>query len=499
LKPDYPEAQGNLGNALRDEGRLSDAVIAYRRAIQLKPDFERCHHNLGLALAEMGDPEGAIAAYRRALDLWPDFVEARVDLGDTLAGAGQLDEAVGAYRQALAIQPQLAGTWNDLGSILRELDQLDEAAAAFRKAAEIRPDYAEAHNNLGVALAELDCLDESERAIKCALAIRPDYAEAHLNLGNALAAIGRLEEATAAFDRALEIEPQFASAKFNLSMQILLRGEFKRGWELYEARREVFRTPAENFPQPIWSGEPIAGKRILIHSEQGFGDSIQFIRYASLIAARGGEALVRCPRPLVPLLRTAKGVQHVMSDADPIPPSDFHVPMLSQPRLFGTRSESIPAEVPYLYAAASRREFWKRRIARGGRFFRVGIVRVGSRKLSLLRKRHIPWQKLAPLLKVRGVEFHSLQIDRAVEQLPSFSEPIEILDSTEAIKDFADTAALVAELDLIISVDTAVAHLAGALGRPVWIMLPFVPDWRWGLEGIGHPAGGRRVGGPGAK
>jgi hypothetical protein len=267
----------------------------------------------------------------------------------------------------------------------------------------------------------------------------------------------------------------------NYSHLLLLRGDFERGWPMFESRWENSASGERAIPQPKWQGESLDGRRVLIHAELGLGDAIQFIRYAHLIAERGAEVIVECPGPLVDLFRTAKGVHEVVTSGDPLPPFDVHVAMLSQPLLFHTNSRNIPAEMPYLSAESPRREAWRSRLGPPGSKRRVGVVWAGNPARPALRKHHIPIDTLLPLLSVPCVEFYSLQVDQNPADLGRSADSSKLIDLTNYIQDFADTAALMMELDLIISVDTAVAHLAGALERPTWTLLSFVPDWRWGL------------------
>jgi hypothetical protein len=262
-----------------------------------------------------------------------------------------------------------------------------------------------------------------------------------------------------------------------------MHGDFERGWPMYESRWENSPSGQRRFPQPQWQGEGLDAHRILVHAEQGLGDSLQFIRYARLIAERGGKVIVECPRTLADLFRTATGVHEVITAGDPLPAFDMHVAMLSLPLLFNTTSSSIPNEMPYLFAESRRREEWRHRLATARH--KIGLAWTGNPARPSLRKRHIDARILLPLMSVKDVEFYSLQVDQI--SADTRGDSLKITDLTEHLHDFADTAALMMELDLIISVDTAVAHLAGALGRPVWTLLPFVPDWRWGLKGETTP------------
>jgi len=515
ILPTAPAFHSNLGEVYQRLGRLEAATAAFRRAIQIKPDYVKAHNNLGVALVKQGFPADAEAALRRALELRPDYVEAYKNLGIALRDQGRLEEAVAAcvgalqlqpeyaevhnilgvtllewglpadaeasLRRALEIRPEYGEAHSNLGLAFRRQGRLEEAVGAFRRALEIKPDYAEVHNILGVALLEHGLLADAEAALRRALEIQPDYAEAHSNLGLALREQGRLEEAAAEFRRALEIEPDYSDAKGKLSILLLLQGDFERGLRMYEARREVLQT-RRNFSEPMWNGQIVNGRRILIHTEQGFGDLIQFIRYAAIIAERGAEVVIECPRPLVELFRSANGVREVVVAGAPLPQFDLHVPMVSQPMVFETTLDSIPGAVPYLFADSARREAWAKRLYVNHARLRVGLAWAGNPLNPQSRMRNIPLKMLLPLLGVRGADFFSLQVGPGMEEIRMLPDPSLIIDHTKFIKDFADTAALMDELDLIISVDTAVAHLAGALARPVWTLLPFVPDWRWQLK-----------------
>ncbi|MDR3402693.1 MAG: tetratricopeptide repeat protein [Chthoniobacter sp.] len=487
LQPDYPETENNLGNALRERGDLDESIAAYRRAIRLRHTYPSAHHNLGMALAGCGEFDEAIAAYRRALELLPSFAEAWDDLGHALVKQGRQEEAIAALRRALQFRPDRAESSYDLGNVLMDRGRLDEAATAYRHALEIQPGFAEAHHNLGAILNKQGHLDAAIAAYRRSLEIKPGNTEAHHNLGNALAEIGRFDEAAAALDRALDLDANHAGAKFSHSLLQLLRGDYQRGWPWYEARLDIFQSARRNFPQPMWDGGNIDGRRILLHAEQGFGDSIQCIRYARLIADRGGEVIVECPRSLLELFRSARGIHQWVAAGDPLPAFDVHVPMLSQPLLFQTSRESIPGETPYLASDPVRRAAWEKRLGDDRARLRVGLAWAGSPQNISNRRRNIPFEKLLPLGHVEGVEFHSLQVGHETGPTPQFPAATALIDHTVHLADFADTAAFMAGLDLIISVDTAVAHLAGALGRPVWTLLPFVPDWRWGLEGEDTP------------
>jgi len=520
LKPDHPEALSNLGIVLAAQGRLDEAIAAYRRALLIKPGYAEIHNNLGLALAENGRPGEAIATYRRALELRPNYPEAWCHLGVALAGDGlpeeaigayrralvlkpdypeahhslglalaatdQLEDAVAAYRRSLALQPACAEAWNNLGAALAGQDLFDEAMAAFRRALELRPAYPEAENNLGNILRDQDRLDEAAACFQRALALQPDFPEAHLNMGLTWSMKGLFHEAEACYRGAIACRADFADAHLNLGLVLLLLGRYEEGWREYEWR---WRVPAHAFRQrhfsaPLWDGKPVVGQTILIHAEQGFGDTLQFLRYLPLVRqhSRAARVILECQPGLVLLLQSFHGaeidiVARGLSEAT-LPPFDQHLPLLSLPLVlscFGPLSVSVP----YLHADLGLRAQWRERL--GARpEFRVGLVWAGNPEHGTDRYRSIVPERLSPLWRVPGVCFVSLQIE-PTGPLPPTLAATGVLDFTAQIHDFADSAALIAELDLIITVDTAAAHLAGALGRPAWVLLPFAPDWRWGL------------------
>ena len=482
LQSNHAEAHHNLGVALTSVGRPDEAIEAYRRAIRCKPDYAEAHNNLGVLLTDKGQLDEALTVYREALGFKPANPEVLNNLGNILKTRGRFEEASEVYRRALEIKPDSAEAQTNLGTVLGAQGRLDEAIAAHNRALELRPDYAGALSNLSIALRERGQLEEAIAACRRAIELSPNLAEAHNNLGNVLKELGQFEEATAAYRRALAINPALGEAQFNYAYLLLLRGDFEKGWPLYEARCHEPGYVRREFGQPLWTGGSVSGRRILVHAEQGFGDAIQFVRYAALIAKGGGEVVVECAPALVELFRTATGVSEVVAPGDPLPAFDLHIAMLSQPLAFQTRSESIPREVPYLFADERRGETWRARLGHDSSRLRVGLAWMGNPKSHFLRQRHITLPELLPLLGVEGIDFYSLQVGPGSGQIRQTESAAAIIDHSALIQDFADTAALMKQLDLIISVDTAVAHLAGALARPVWTLLPFVPDWRWRLE-----------------
>jgi tetratricopeptide (TPR) repeat protein len=483
VQPTYAAAHFSLGNTRRSQGRPKEAIACYRAALALKPDYAAAHNNLGGVLEDLRLYDEAIACHRAALALRPDFPEAQLNLGVALQAQGKLAEAVVCYRAALALRPDFVAAQYNLGNAARDQGKLDEAVACLRAALTLRPDFADAHNNLGKALGEQGRLDEALACYREALALGPDVAETHNNLGSALQQLGRLDEAIACYRSALQLDPELPDGHFNLALALLARGDMAEGWREHEWRWKTpqLRMARRDFAHPQWRGEAAPGRTLLIHAEQGFGDTLQFCRYAPLAAARGPRVILEVPKPLVRLLRCLSGVDQVVAFGETLPPFDLHCPMLSLPLALRTTLETVPGTTPYLQADPARVEAWQARLIAGaGRAPRVGLVWAGNPRnhspelAATDRRRSLPPERLASLFDVPGVRFFSLQ-----KAGPLAPESFSLADFMAEMEDFADTAALVANLDLVISVDTAVVHLAAALGKPVWVLDRFDSCWRW--------------------
>jgi tetratricopeptide (TPR) repeat protein len=479
-RPDHLPALRNLGKMHRKAGRLDDAEASFRHALAAAPNDAESHHDLALVLQTGGKAEAAIPFFERAIALAPDNAGPHNTLGLALQQLGRLDAAEARYRSALQRAPDSPDAHYNLGNALKEQDRLDDAAACYRTALSLRPDFIEAHNNLGSTLQAQGRLDDAIRSYREALAVAPDCAEAHHNLGLAFQDRGDLDSALRSYRRALETRPDFAEAHWNESLCLLLRAEFEQGWRKYEWRwkNPQLKKPKPNFDKPLWLGEePLAGKTLLLHAEQGFGDAIQFCRYARLAAERGATVVLETPAPLKGLLSQVAGIASVRTRDDPLPDFDFYCPILSLPLAFGTRLDNIPDDVPYVCADPARATAWRERLgtARG---LRVGLVWSGNPGHANDRNRSISFAAAAKLL-TGDAQFVSLQKDVRAADKAMLDASDRILNFESDLKDFQDTAALVANMDLVITVDTSVAHLAGAMGKPVWILLPFNPDWRW--------------------
>jgi tetratricopeptide (TPR) repeat protein len=467
-------------------GRLAEAERIYRRILERQRNHDGALNLLGVIARETGHTDVAIELISRAIGINPRVAGYHNNLGNALCGKEQFGEAAVAYRQALGIDPDLALAHYNLGNALiekDEFDELDEAVAASRRAILLRPDYAEAYNNLGIALHGKGNFDESISACRGALALKPGYAEAYSNLGNALRDKGDIEASIAAYRRAIEIKPEFATAHYNLAGVLLLAGEFRQGWAEYEWRlRDSRNQPPPPFAQPRWTGEEIRGRTILLWGEQGTGDTLQFVRYATLVAQRGGRVLIGCAGELARVLQSNPGLGQVLTPGGARPEFDFYAPLPSLPLIFETEVGSIPATVPYLSPEPALLETWNRALGAAEGRARIGLVWAGNPRFKGDRTRSLNLQQLAPFAESRGVKFYSLQKGPAGEQAKNPPAGLELDDLGPELNDWADTAAVMSLMDLIITTDTSVAHLAGALGRGVWVMLQFVPDFRWLLE-----------------
>ena len=485
LKPDLPHAHSNLGNVYKELGHLPQAVECYQQAVRLKPDFAEAHNNLGNLLRELKKLDAAAACCREAVRLKPDFADAQNNLGAVLLDQGRRDEAETCFRRAIALKPYFAEAHNNLGNLLREAKRTDEAVFSLREAVRLRPDFTEAHAGLATALLDRGSFDEAIASCRRAIELKPERSDSQLTLGFILAEQGDREAALAAYQKAIDLKPDNAEAHKNRSLVWLLEGRLAEGWPEYEWRWKCPELPERQFKQSLWDGSPLAGRTILLHAEQGLGDTIQFIRYAPLVRECGGKIVVVCQKPLVALLANCPGVERVVAQGDPLPAFDVHAPLLSLPRIFGTTLANVPADIPYLAADERLVERWRAELE-PQRAFKVGIAWQGSAKYRWDAKRSIPLERFEPLARVPGVQLYGLQKGLGSEQLGRVASRFAIVDLgsrlDESTGPFLDTAAVIKNLDLVISSDTSIPHLAGAQGAPVWLATPFTPDWRWLLD-----------------
>jgi tetratricopeptide (TPR) repeat protein len=483
MRPDFLMAHDNLGITLLQAGRPEEAAASHRRALALDPASAVSHFNLGNVLLSQNDTDGAAACYQIALALAPGNASALLNLGNALRLKGDTAGALGCYTRAAALRPDDPVAHHNLGNMLLELDRVEESISCQRRALALRPDYVEAHLNLGNALhfqgRHAEALDCYQRAASH----RPDGAEAHVNIGNALQGMGRFADALESYRHAGAIRPDDPGAHVNAAFMLLLRGDLCAGWREYEWRLRLPHAATSGLRMPPWRGEALAGRSILLLCEQGLGDSLQFIRYARLVKARGAaEVALACPPPLARLFATLAGLDRICTDWSDLPACDVHAPLLSLPHLFATTLQTIPGPVPYLAPQPEAASRWAARLA-GLPGRKVGLVWAGNPRLDqgnahrIDRRRSMRLADFATLADVLGVTFVSLQ-----KGAPADQPGLNLVDWMAEVEDFADTAALVANLDLVIGVDTSVVHLAGAMGKPVWVLSRFDGCWRWLLD-----------------
>jgi Flp pilus assembly protein TadD len=498
LEPAQPDALHLLGVAAHQAGENERAVEYIRRAIEVSPGVAEAHSNLGAALRKLGRDAEAEAAFRESLRLRPNAAETHNNLGNLLCDLGRYQAAAESFREALRLRQDypearanlrilLGRLHSALGQVQFDLGRAVEAEASCREVLRLRPDDPQAHLNLSSVLRVLGRAPEAMESCREALRLRPEFPEALSNLGNALHDLGRIEEAIAHYRAALRLRPDDANIRTNLGFALLLAGQFAEGWEECEWRWKAshLSPAARDFPAPPWNGEPIGDRVILLYAEQGLGDTLQFCRYVPLVAARA-RVVLEAPAPLARLLSRLPGSAALVVQGEPLPAFDLHCSLMSLPRAFGTTLETIPATVPYLSAPPESVAAWRDRLA-GIAGLRVGLVWAGGRRqdtrtAAVDTRRSMRFAMLAPLAGISGVSFISLQKGRPAGESANLPPGMTLHDFTAELHDLVDTAALVETLDLVISVDTAVAHLAGALGKPVWLLNRFDTDWRWLLD-----------------
>lgn len=462
-------------------GRVDGAEAIYRQVLAENPRQGNALHLLGVLTLADGRLAECVGLLRRALGVRPDSQDTAQALSQAAAAAallqlraGAADEALWLAREATGCAPAVAEAWFAEGASLRALGQPMAAVAALQRAVRLDPRHAQAHLALGNAHGDVDEADLAATHLTEAIRLQPDLPEAHASLGFLLTGAGRLREAIAACDAAIALRPGFARAHWNRSFAHLLAGDFLPGWEDYEWRKRDARFAGDfpALPGREWTGEALTGKMLLVHAEQGLGDTIQFARYLPLLAARGARVVLACARPLITLLETVDGVAAAVDRAGRLPKYDLWVDQMSLPRLFATVIGSIPSPAGYLPGACAAPQ--------SSAPLRVGLVWAGNPLHQNDRRRSIPSAALAPLFQVPGIDWVNLQVGARAGDFPDLPPP-------DGLTDFAATARVIATLDLVIAVDTSTAHLAGAMGRPVWLCLPAAPDWRWVLGRYDSP------------
>jgi tetratricopeptide (TPR) repeat protein len=525
LLPDDAEAHCNLGVALRGSGRLEEAIARFCKALSLAPAFAAARINLGDAFTDLHKHAAsteqiidAEAMLRRVLHAYPEIADVHFHLALLLHDSGRLEDGEKGYRHTIHLQADHTDAHNNLGNLLMQQARMQEAEASLRTAIKHHPDHADAHYNLANLLKDAERWQEAEQAYQQALALQPQMTEAALNLANLLQENFRLDEAQALLLQMIARDPQSAKAHFNLgnlhlsarrfddadqcyrqalslepgnadirlhrAFLLLQRGDFGPGWQEFEQRWHIRDLPTRpQFAQPLWLGEEsLQGKAILLHAEWGLGDTLQFVRYAPLLARSGATVYLQVPQSLVRLLANCEGVAGVFGEGDALPAFDYHCPILSLPLAFKTTLQTIPANVPYLKADEASIAIWKNQFSNTPSLH-VGLVWAGgshrdARAARIAdRQRSLHFSQIQPLLDVPGVVFHSLQVGS--DTAPQCRNDARIIDHSATLTDFNQSAALIANLDLVISVDTSTAHLAGGMGKPVWLLNRYNSCWRW--------------------
>ena len=489
LNPDYADGFNNLGLTLQSTRRFGEAISCYKKALSIKPDFADAHNNLGNALKDEGNLKEAIKAYKKAISLRPNYAEAHNNLGVVFQEEGALTKAISCYKKALSIKPDFADAHNNLGNALKDEGNLKEAIKAYKKAISLRPNYAEAHNNLGVVFQEEGALTKAIECYKKAFSIKPNFADAYYNIANTLKEQRKLNEAIQTYKKAISLRPDYVEANYNLSLVYLLNGKLEKGLKLYEWRyrkkREIrTRAPREKL---YWNGlEPIKGKRFLVYEEQGLGDIIQFCRYLPLLRKMGADLSFQVTKKLHSLIQTMDGDLKLTSSLPDEKELDFEAPLMSLPFLLNTTIKTIPNKIPYLFANPKKAVLWSKSFNEEN--FKVGVCWQGS-KNKIDVGRSFPLSLFEGISRLENVELISLHKGEGEKQINDIKFNLTTLgDDFDVGEDsFIDTTAVMVSCDLIISSDTAIAHLAGALGKPTWVALKYIPDWRWMLEGDSNP------------
>lgn len=535
--PGHADALHLQGVVANQEGRCDDALVLIEKAIAINPLAPEYHNSLGSVRQALGDEGEALRLYvyaiqlqgdylepyRNILRLRPDATDVRWNFACALHRRGSIAEAMVQYEQVVSSCPENAVAFNNLGCAQREVGRFDEAVVNLQRAVALQPDYAEAYNNLGLALHDRYLLEEAVASYVVALALRPDFPDFYCNLARSLHHLGRHEEAIAQyrealriapnlakayyswgcvldvlgrypeaieqFAEAIRIEPGYVEAHVNRAVLLLLSGRYLEGWAEYEWRlvRPDWRGANSYYPSlPRWDGALVVGKKILVQAEQGFGDTLQLARFLPSVKARCGQLIVEAQPELHALLEMVPEIDTVIArEGGRVPEADFAIPIMSLPALFATTLESIPLVFPYLHAPVVRMEKWRKLIVREG--FRVGITWSGNPAYPGNEERSCDLNQFAVLATLPGVRLFSLQKGPPAEQLIATSPGMEIVDIAPELHDFADTAAAIMQLDLVISVDTALVHLVGALGRPIWTLRYHIPYWVWGVSGASTP------------
>ncbi len=487
LSPTFEDARYNLANLLFKQGNLDRAASHLRSILLINPNYVGCYFSLANVLVEQNKLDEAISNYRNSLQLTPNHPLTHFKLGNALAKQCKPSEAIISYQNAIQIHPNYTDAYYNLGVILRKMERFDEAIAAYQKVIQIEANRAETYFSLGNVYLDLDKFEDAIVNYQKAIALNPNYAEAFNTLGTVYRLQNRLNEAITNIERAIALSPKYAEAHFNLGTILLLMGDMQRGFAEFEYRRNIkdFAKTLPSFNQPQWDGSPLEGKTILLYSDAGLGDTIQAIRYIPQIVAGGGRIVLNCLPGFERLFQNMSGIDLIITKGEALPKFDVYAPLLSLPCILSTTLETIPAQTPYIFASEGD-DFTLP--LNTSQTLKVGIVWAsGYRGSSFELKKFYQTKSLSlsmfeQIISIPHTCFYSLQVGQHATDIKLLGEHPNVIDLSHRIQDFADTATIIKQLDLVISVDTAVAHLAGAMAKPVWVLLPFTPDWRWMLD-----------------
>lgn len=500
IEPNNADGYYDLGIVLKMSSRNLEAIAMYERAIALKPDFSEAYFNRGNALKELNRLAEAVSSYESAVLIRNDFHESRINMGNCYKDMGLYDKALECYDRLIELIPDYAEAYSNRGLILHGIHRLNDAVIDFNRAIDLNPKYAEAFSNLGNSLKDLNYFGDALLCYEEAIRIKPDYVEGYANMGLMLQEFNRPKEAIACYDQALALKPGYAVAEWNKSLSLLMEGNYSEGWKLYESRWRLSHVSTK-FGEDIkkkWDGsQNLSGKTILLYSEQGLGDTIQFCRYAKSVKALGATVLLIVQKPLFKILLALEGVDKLLLEEEPLPDFDYFCALMSLPSVLGTTLDTVPSPFKYLYSPIEKNEYWRKKVGVCEKV-KVGIVWNGGFRAdqpelwSVNARRNIELEIFSSHLQNVDVIYYSLQKGEPAESEIKehglkYWPSRNFLNYADELNDFSDTAALVEQLDLVISVDTSTAHLAAALGKPTWILSRFDSCWRWLLNRSDSP------------
>ena len=475
-----------IADGYHRNGDIKEAQAQYQRVLRVEPSQPEALHGLGIIAFQLKKFDSASSLIGKALENKPKVPQFHYNLGLVFISLKRQKRAIQAFQEAIEINPDYADAHYNLGLALKEQHQFEEAVLNFKQVMKLTPDDADAYYNLGNTYEALDRYEAAVENYQLAIKKREGFAGAFNNLALVLKAMGRIDEAISHFREALRLQPGLAEAHWNLSLALLINGQFEEGWKEHEWRfRRGKRSTIypHRFGIPLWDGSSFSGKRLFVHSEQGFGDTLQFIRYLPMVKSRGGTVIFETLRPLLGILNSFPGIDKLVEispNRSHVESYDYYVPIMSLPMLFATNIPTIPSNVPYIFADPEKVEQWKNRTSKGG--YKIGIVWAGKPGHGNDKNRSCELEHFLPLARIPGIVMYGLQKGGAARQVEALGGMKRIINFDCELKDFSETAAAIENLDLVISVDTALVHLAGAMGKPVWTLLPYAPDWRWLLE-----------------